>query len=172
MPTCLLDKNVVRGAIEGIGKTQIGQPLTQEQRASLELLLLAEQSELTLYITIETQQILDRYGDHPDVQVFLRFVQALRPARYFKRWSRRLREHGFTREDAKVLALATFGTDQTATHLGADQVATFDQAFINHFDSLHDRPVRRLKAMTAQLPAPYKSARLPDVCSLHDKGGK
>lgn len=168
MPTCLLDKNVVRRAIEGIGKTQVGQALTNEQRASLELLLMAEQSELTLFISIETQQILDRYGDHPDVQVFLHFVQALRPARYFKRWSRRLREHGFTREDAKVLALATFGTDPTATHLGADQVATFDQSLMNHFEFLQDRLVRRLKAMTAQLPGLYQLARLPDVCSPHD----
>jgi len=167
MLTCLLDKNVVRRAVEGIGKAQIGQPLTNEERASLELLLAAERSELTLFISIEMWHILDRYGDHPDVQIFLRFVQVLRPARYFKRWSRRLRKHGFTREDAKVLALATFGTDPTATRLGADQIATFDHSFINHFKFVQERLIRRLKVMTAQLPAPYRSARLPDVCSPH-----
>ena len=154
MPTRLLDKNVVRRAVEGIGKAQIGQLLTNEERVSLELLLAVEHS-------------LERYGDHPDVQVFLRFVQILRPARYFKRWSRRLREHGFTREDAKVLALVTFGTDPQATRLGVDQVASFDQSLINHFESSHDRLVQRFKAMTAQLPSPYRSARLPDVCSPH-----
>lgn len=168
MPTCLLDKNVVRRAVEGIGKTQIGQPLTNEERASLELLLAPEQGELTLFISPEMQHILDRYGNHPDVQVFLRFVKVLRPARYFKRWSRRLREHGFTREDAKVLALATFGTDPSATHLGTDQVATFDQALINHFEHQQDHVTRRLKAMTAQLHAPYNSATLPDVRSPHE----
>ncbi len=169
MRTCLLDKNVVRRAIQGIAKTQlVGYPLTGEERASLELLLAAEQGKLRLFISIEAQHLLGHYSDHPDVQVFLRFVQVLRPARYFKRWSRRLREHGFTREDAKVLALATFGTDPTVTHLGVDQVATFDRAFINHFEALEDRLLRRLKAMTAQLPPPYKSAGLPDVCSPHE----
>jgi len=167
MPTRLLDKNVVRRAVEGIGKAQIGQLLTNEERVSLESLLAVEHSKITLFISIEMQHILERYGDHPDVQVFLRFVQILRPARYFKRWSRRLREHGFTREDAKVLALATFGTDPQATRLGVDQVASFDQSLINHFESSHDRLVQRFKAMTAQLPSPYRSARLPDVCSPH-----
>ena len=52
MPACLLDKNLVRRAVEGIGKAQIGQPLTDEQRASLELLLAAEQGELTLFISL------------------------------------------------------------------------------------------------------------------------
>lgn len=166
MPTCLLDKNVVRRAIEGIGKAQIGRPLTDEERAALLLLLTAEQNGLTLFISVGTQHILLRYGDYPDIRVFNRFVRILRPARYFKRWSRRLREHGFTREDAQVLALATFGTDPITTRLGADWLATFDQPLINHFTVQHQRLLRRLNAMTTQLPSPYNSARLPDVRSL------
>lgn len=50
MPTCLLDKNVVRRAIEGIGKTQIGRALTNEELASLRLLLAAEQGQFVLFI--------------------------------------------------------------------------------------------------------------------------
>jgi hypothetical protein len=168
MRTCLLDKNVVRRAIEGIGKTQIGQPLTDEGLASLRLLLAADQGLFALFISIEMQHILDRYGNHPDIQVFRRFVRVMRPARYFKRWARRLREHGFTREDAKILALATFGADPSNNQLGADWLATFDQSFVNHVTHRQSRLTQRLRAMTAQLSTPYASARLPTVCSPHD----
>jgi hypothetical protein len=167
MPSCLLDKNVVRRAIEGIGKSQVSQPLTNEELTSLRLLLAAEQGQFALFISIEMQHILDRYGNHPDVQLFLRFVRVLRPTRYFKRWARRLREHGFTREDAKVLALATFGAETQASQLGVDQLATFDQPFINHVAHLQSRLTQRLEAMTVQLPVPYKLARLPVVRSAH-----
>lgn len=168
MPTCLLDKNVVRRAIEGIGKTQIGRPLTNEELAALRLLLAAEQGQLALFISVEMQHILDRYGDHPDVQVLRRFVRVLQPARYFKRWVRRLRTHGFTGEDAKILALATFGTDPATNALGVEQIATFDQPMVNHVAHLQDRLTRRLKAMAVQLPTPYTSARFPVVRSPHD----
>lgn len=168
MPTCLLDKNVVRRAIEGIGKTQFGRPLTNEERSALRLLLAAEQGRLELFISIEMQHILDRYGDHPDVQVFRRFVQVLRPARYFKRWARRLQTHGFTREDAKVLVLATFGAIPTANTLGVEQIATFDQPLINHVAQLQARLIHRLRAMTVQLSTPYSLARLPVVHSPYD----
>ncbi|RIK39424.1 MAG: hypothetical protein DCC55_18095 [Chloroflexi bacterium] len=92
----------------------------------------------------------------------------LRPARYFKRWARRLRTHGFTSEDAKVLALATFGAAPAANALGVEQIATFDQPLINHFAQLQDRLTRRLRSMTAQLPTPYSLARLPVVRSPYD----
>ncbi|MCL4861262.1 MAG: hypothetical protein KJZ93_17735 [Caldilineaceae bacterium] len=168
MPTCLLDKNVVRRAIEGIGKTQIGYQLTNEELAALRFLLAAEQGQLLLFISIEMQHILDRFGEHPDVQVVHRFVQVLRPARYFKRWARRLRTHGFTREDAKVLALATFGVDPATNALGVEQIATFDQPMVHHVAYLQDRLTHRLKAMAVQLPTPYALARLPVVRSPHD----
>jgi hypothetical protein len=168
MPSCLLDKNVVRRAIEGIGKSQVSQLLTNEELTSLRLLLAAEQGQFALFISIEMQHILDRYGNHPDVQLFSRFVRVLHPTHYFKRWARRLREHGFTREDAKVLALATFGAETQTGQLGVEQLATFDQPFINHVTHLQYRLVQRLKAMTVQLPVPYQLARLPVVRSAYD----
>ncbi len=167
MPTCLLDKNVVRRAIEGIGKTQIDYNLNDNERSSLSLLLAGEQTDLDLFISIEMANILARYGAHPDVQVFLRFITVMQPTRYFKRWSRRLRGYDFTREDAKVLALGTFGTNSDATILGVDRIATFDQPLCNHVITRQRHLMERLAAMTPQLDEPYRFAKLPRVLSPH-----
>lgn len=167
MQSCLLDKNVVRRAIEGIAKTSVRQILTQEEFVSLRLLFTAEQTQIPLFISIETHHILERYGPHPDIEVFRRFVRVLYPARYFKRWAHRLRQHGFTREDAKVLALATFGSDLQGTFLGIEQIATFDQPFVNHVQNLRGHLTHRLQSMTGQLPLPYHWASLPVVSSPH-----
>jgi len=54
--------------------------------------------------------------------MFLKRVKVLYPGRYFKRWARRLRDRTFTREDAKVLALGTFGTDEAGQILARSWV--------------------------------------------------
>jgi hypothetical protein len=68
-----------------------------------------------------------------------------------------------SREDAAIIALATFGTNSTGTILGVHQVVTYDQAmitgYVNHLPTLQ----RRLKAMTSQLPAPFHQAALPEL---------
>ncbi len=38
-------------------------------------------------------------------------VEVIQVTRYTRRWARRLREHGFTREDAVILSLGTFGAE-------------------------------------------------------------
>ena len=51
----------------------------------------------------------------------------------FKRWTRRLKEYGFTKEDAEVLALATFGTTLNGDILGMHILATSDQPMESMF---------------------------------------
>lgn len=46
-----------------------------------------------------------------EVRDFLDEVEVIRVGRYARRWATRLREYGFTREDAAVFSLGTFGTD-------------------------------------------------------------
>ena len=67
------------------------------------------------------------------IRFFLARTEVAQSTRYFKRWARRLRDYGFTKEDAEVLALATFGTNQNADILGMHVVATFDQPMINQW---------------------------------------
>jgi hypothetical protein len=112
--------------------------------------------------------ILKRFERYLEVRVFLATVEPMASGRYLKRWARRLREHDFTREDAVVLALATFGTDEAGDVLGVNNLITFDQPFINNFRN-HERVLRtRLAAMTHQLPVPYRDAALPAVLRPED----
>src|SRR5437870_2619578 len=82
---------------------------------------------------------------------------------YTRRWARRLHEHGFTREDAVVLSLGTFGTNLVGDMLGVDTVIMLDMPLINHFYTQHTTITRRLQAMTQQLQVPYREAKLPSL---------
>jgi hypothetical protein len=95
--------------------------------------------------------------------MFLRRIEILYPARYFKRWARRLRQRTFTREDAKVLALGSFGTDADGKTLGVDIIVTLDQAMFRKWRDDAALIADHLLAMVIGLQAPYALARLPRV---------
>ena len=97
------------------------------------------------------------------VHLFRSRVEVVQPTRYFKRWARRLRDHGFTREDGAVLALATFGTSEDADILGMHVVATLDQAMIHNWDQHQTAIRKRFDAMRRNLPMPYDQVSLPQV---------
>ena len=107
--------------------------------------------------------MLARYGGI--IRLFRDRMQVALPARYFTRWSRRLRDFGFTPEDAAVLALGTFGTNESGTILGMDYIATFDQPVIRHWATRQGAIRERWQTMKGDLPAPYRDAPLPDVQS-------
>jgi hypothetical protein len=85
------------------------------------------------------------------------------PARYFKRWARRLQQYGFTPEDASVLALATFGTDKDTSILSMHGVVTFDQPMMTQWTVQCPAIQAHLSAMLQDLPIPYCHAALPEV---------
>jgi hypothetical protein len=162
-PTYLLDKNVIRRTITGIAGAQFGRPLTPEEDDCLSLLHEARKNNLRLFISIEAFNILQRLSKQGEVRVFLASTEVLQAGRYFKRWARRLREHSFTLEDAKILSLSTFGTDEAGELLGVHAVITLDQRLINNYHMNLASLQKRLKAMTAQLSSPFCQAALPDV---------
>lgn len=162
-PTYLLDKNVIRRAIAGIAKAELGRPLTREEDDCLFLLHEARKGNLRLFISIEAFNILQRLSERVEVQVFLASTEIMQAGRYFKRWARRLREHGFTSEDAKILGLGSFGTDEAGELLGVHAVITLDQHFVNNYHTNLSSVQRRLKAMAAQLSSPFCRAALPDI---------
>ncbi len=159
----LLDKNIVRRAIEGIGASIIAVPLTTEKREALRLLRWGKRNNVRMMISPETANILSRRSHLLSVHLFLREVDVILRGRYFQRWARRLREYGFTPEDAKILSYGTFGLNQTSLVLGVTTIITFDQPFINNFENHKGRLTRRLRAMTVQLRPPYNEARLPEM---------
>lgn len=159
----LLDKNVVRRTIEGIAQAQRGERVRPDRAACLVLLHAAAQHQFKAFITPQSLHVLEQMVGHPEVQNFLDEVDVIQVSRYARRWARRLREHGFTREDAVVLCLGTFGTDLSGSILGVDAVVTLDLAFINHFYVQHEVLTRRLRAMTQQLTIPFRNALLPEL---------
>jgi len=94
---------------------------------------------------------------------FLPGITHLHPGRYFKRWACRLRDYGFTREDAKVLALGSFGYNPTDELLGVEAVITLDLHLIHNYANQKAAIASRLAEMTADLSAPFRDAELPVI---------
>lgn len=66
-PVWLLDKNVVRRAIEGIGTLLVAAPLTAEQSLAIRLLRRGKRANIPLRITPETANILARRSNIREV---------------------------------------------------------------------------------------------------------
>lgn len=164
---CLLDKVTARYILQGLLKLAEGQNVTTEELFALDLFSLANPQTVHLFIVPPTANVLQSLAKLPHysalIQLFLNRVQVIGPTRYFKRWARRLADYNFTREDAAVLALATFGTDKDGNILGMDFVATFDQPMINQWRAQQTAIQERLTAMKQNLPPPYHKVNLPQV---------
>jgi len=160
MPSCLLDKNVARRIIEALYHLD---DLSPEEELVLGLWRQLQTEGARLFIPSGALYILRRFEHLIEVRTFLAIVEPLESARYVKRWARRLRECGFTPEDALVLALATYGTDSTGDILGIDTLITLDQHLLNNFQTHRAELQSRLTAMTNQLLMPYSHATLPIV---------
>jgi hypothetical protein len=97
--------------------------------------------------------------------VILNPVVVLNPGRYLRRWARRLREHGITREDAIIVAYASFGLDSTSHELGAEVLITPDKGLITKYRELEGRLSSRFRRMVSHLIPPYQHVTLPKVLS-------
>jgi len=162
---CLLDKNVARYAIAGLryGRLRLLSPLETD---ALSFWHTAEERGVALFISHVSFHVLQRLAGYDEVRVLLDSVRVLSPTRYHARWSRRIRETaGLTREDAAMIALASFGSDQQGSILGTHLLITYDQPMINEYLDLLKKLERRLRAMTAQLPAPFHQATLPRMAT-------
>ena len=164
---CLLDKVTARRILEGLLKLAEGRGVNEEELIALDVFARGSSRDLRLFMIPSTDGVLRRLEDRPRyaaiIQLFLRRVEVAFPTRYFKRWARRLRDYGFTPEDAGVLALATFGTDEDATILGIHVVATFDQPMIQRWTAECTAIQAPLAAMQPGLPMPYRQSALPRV---------
>ena len=164
---CLLDKVTARHIMEGMLKLVEGRTVTSTELFALYFYQRACSGGITLFILPQTHNLLKRL-EHLSrylviIQRFLEATQVLYPAQYFKRWARRLREYGFTKEDAEVLALATFGTTPNRDILGMHVVATSDQPMINQWKANHGELQKRLSNMQRNLEVPYCHVSLPTV---------
>jgi len=162
----LLDKNVVRRYFEGVSALAHRLVLTEEEQHAIVLVHLARRKGQQLFLPIEAFNLLQAHRHQiapAETVMFLERVEVLCHGRYFKRWARRLREQTFTREDAKVLALGTFGTDEAGQILGVHTIVTYDQPMLRKWDQDREKIAQRLQDMTTNLQAPFDRATLPDV---------
>jgi hypothetical protein len=160
MPSYLLDKSIARRIVEALYHLE---KLSSEEMIVLDLWHHLQVEGARLFVPTEAVHILQRFAHLVEIGVFLSTVEPFHLGRYVKRWARRLRRHGFTREDALVLALATYGTDSTGDILGVDGLITLDKPLLNHFRVHQAELQTRLLAMTRQFSRPYCRATLPVV---------
>lgn len=164
---CLLDKVVARYALQGFFKLADGQAGTNTETFTLDLLERANSQRIELFIVPPTDQVLQQIEQLLHylalIRLFREYVKIARPMCYFSRWARRLREYAFSRENAAILALATFSTDATEEIIGMSAVATYDQPMMTNWSVQQARIQTRFAAMRRDLPEPYNRAALPDV---------
>ncbi|MEM7535419.1 MAG: hypothetical protein AAF639_24800 [Chloroflexota bacterium] len=100
------------------------------------------------------------------INLFLNQVDVAYPTKYHKRWARRLCEYTFSREDASVLALATFGATTDLRVFGMQALITFDKRMINNWQNHHVTIHEQLETMKQDLHEPYCHVSLPHVLRL------
>jgi len=165
---CLLDKNVLRYAIAGLRYGRL-RSLTPLEMSVLSCWRVAEERGVALYISLASYHVLQRLDGYAEVHVLLDSTQMLSPTRYHTRWTRRIQETtGLAHEDAAMIALATFGSDPQGRILGVHMLMTCDRPMIHGYLDRLPHLQRRLWAMTAQLPAPFRRATLPHLATPDD----
>ncbi|RKU09972.1 hypothetical protein C6501_14260 [Candidatus Poribacteria bacterium] len=100
---CLLDKVTARYILEGMLKLVEEREVTSDELFALYFYRKTSFSEIRLFIVQQTHNLLKQLEHFSRYAVlirnFLAATQVLHPARYFKRWSRRLQEYGFTKNE-------------------------------------------------------------------------
>jgi hypothetical protein len=168
---CLLDKVTARRILEGLLKLGEARELTEDELFTLDFYARAEVEGLRLFISSPTEYVLQRLETLPRysaiIHSFRNRVEVAFTTRHFKRWARRLRDYGFTREDAAILALGTFSISTVGGVLGMDFVVTSDQPMIHQRTMQYAAIQDHLIAMQENLSDPYRQAPLPQVLLPH-----
>ena len=126
-----------------------------------------QQAGLTTYVTPKTVNSAQRRYPLIAASLFTPLT-ILTQGRYLRRWARRLRDFGFSREDSVILAYGSFGADPRHQTFGAEVTVPADQPLIRHFHEQQDSIARRFQRMSCQLVLPYCLAQLPILISLDE----
>lgn len=158
----LLDKGVVRRVYEARVRLALGQPPTLLQAEATNVWSRLRTLNIPLYITEQTAHILQRRSPL-FAAVLLAQTQALKKGRYLRRWARRLREEGFSPEDAIVIAYGSFGVDLHSQRVGVEVVITNDLRLAANFSTRITAIRNHFEQMIIQLPEPYRGLTLPKI---------
>jgi len=166
----LLDKGVIRKLIEALVNASLDAQLTveQEQVANAFRYIISNGAP---FITIETHNILrTRFFHLPFYDLLNELTTVIIPVRYTRRWARRLRTFGFSREDSWQLAMATFCSDKIVEIklVQINQFLTLDKRLAERFSSNIAEIKIRFGKMVSQLRLPYAFSQLPQVVTVED----
>lgn len=158
----LLDKGVVRRVYEARVRLALGQPPTVQQAEAANVWSRLRALDIPLYITEQTAHILQR---RPPLfaAALLAQTRTLQKGRYLRRWARRLRDVGFSPEDAIVLAYGSFGLELHAQGIGVEAVITNDLKLRTNFTARFSAIRDSFENMVTQLPEPHRELTLPRV---------
>jgi hypothetical protein len=115
-----------------------------------------------IYITKESANVL-RLRQPRYAKAILENTATLRKGRYLRRWSRRLRSFAFSREDACMVAYASFGLDAHSQIPNIEALVTNDFRLVNNFRAQYPKIKDRFERMIINLPDPFLKVKLPAV---------
>ena len=164
----LFDKGVIRRIYERRVRLALGEPPTLLQVEAANAFARVAALTNRLYITEQTANILRRR-----TPVFaaplLADLTPLKKARYLRRWARRLRDYGFSPEDAIVLAYGSFGVAVGATlQTGVEMLVTADLKLAARYHDAFADIEARFSEMVSSLPSEYAGLALPQILTTSD----
>jgi len=162
--TFLLDKGIVRGVFEGTVRLVVGRNPTTEQLQAISVYQVLLTTGRKVCVTPEAANSARR-RDERIATTLLNPLVILTPGRYLRRWARRMRKHGITREDAVIVAYASFGLDPTWREVGAEVFVTRDKRLITRYREVEETLNSRFRRMVSHLQPPYRLATLPIILS-------
>jgi hypothetical protein len=115
-----------------------------------------------LYITEQTANILQR-RTAIFASPLLTDLQPLKKGRYLRRWARRLRDSGFSPEDAIILAYGSFGITSSLSNIGVEVIVTADLKLAAKYHNGFVEIELRFKEMVNALAGRYATLSLPQV---------
>lgn len=158
----LFDKGVIRRVYERRMRLAAGgAPTLLQVEAANAYALLASITNL-LYITEQTVNILQRRTPIFAAPL-LADLQPLKKGRYLRRWARRLRDLGFSPEDAIVLAYGSFGVTSDMLNIGVEAIVTADLKLAANYQGNYAEIEHRFKEMVNVLAGIYATLSLPQV---------
>ena len=163
----LFDKGVIRRVYERRVRLALNLPPTvlQTEAANVYARIVGRTNKL--FITEQTFNILT-LRTPLFAAPFLADTQPLLKGRYLRRWARRLRDAGFSPEDAIVIAYGSFGVSRDRTSVGLDVIVTTDLKMAARYDQNFNVIQARFNHMRMNLTPAYAAHRLPQVVTSAD----
>jgi hypothetical protein len=163
----LFDKGVIRRVYERRVRLALGAPPTLLQVEAAAAYARAASFAGSLWITEQTANVL-RLRTPVFASPILSDCRTLRKGRYLRRWARRLRDFGFSPEDAIVLAYGSFGVSADGSQVGSDAVVTADLKLAVRYEDSFAEIERRFTEMAGALSGVYATLALPRVFTAAD----